>query len=144
MSDCAWVSFLHTCICGATQLGAVCVCVHMCPSEGISVLMMSYVAMCLCALEVISVCMYMYVYKHLCCVLSPGALTTVLGTLVNVSVCIVCVAPIHRRNPGGYLQPSHFTDGEIKAQRSGQGFALQSWASTIPPGTSVSSSLKWG
>ena len=33
---------------------------------------------------------------------------------------------IARRNLGDNLQPSHFTDGEIKAQRSGQEFALQS------------------
>lgn len=49
-----------------------------------------------------------------------------------------------RRYVGDYLQPPHFTDGEIKAQRSGQGFALQSWASTVAPWTSASSSVKWG
>lgn len=47
-------------------------------------------------------------------------------------------------NLGDYLQPPHFTDGEIKAQRNGQGIPLQSWASTVAPQTSASSSLKSG
>lgn len=49
-----------------------------------------------------------------------------------------------RRHLGDYLQPPYFTVGEIKAQTSGQGFALQSWACTVAPWTSASSSLKWG
>lgn len=115
--------------------------------------LISFVSMCLCALEVTCGCVCVCVCTHLWeCVYDYMCLCLWHCWECHSVRALYCVAPIFtdsynistRRNLGDYLQPPHFTDGEIKGPEKWTRICSAILGKYCSSWTSASSSLKWG